>query len=125
MTAADINDYLREATGGAFTAKDFRTWHAAVLAAVGLAVSAPAASGESGPASGPSPGSSSEVAGLPGQYPGGSTRASYIDPRLIELYERGTTIASALKDLGRDRDFGELATGGHAERAVLKLLARH
>ena len=52
-------------------------------------------------------------------------RASYIDPRLIELYEGGTTIASALENLGRDRDFGELATRGHAERAVLRLLARH
>src|SRR3954452_2878070 len=27
----DINDYLREITGGDFTAKDFRTWHATVL----------------------------------------------------------------------------------------------
>lgn len=39
VTAADINDYIREVTGGDFTAKDFRTWHATVLAAVGLAVS--------------------------------------------------------------------------------------
>ena len=39
VTATDINDYLREVSGGEFTAKDFRTWHATVLAAVGLAVS--------------------------------------------------------------------------------------
>ena len=39
VTAADINDYLREVSGGEYTAKDFRTWHATVLAAVGLAVS--------------------------------------------------------------------------------------
>jgi DNA topoisomerase IB len=39
VTAADINDYLREISGGDYTAKDFRTWHATVLAAVGLAVS--------------------------------------------------------------------------------------
>src|SRR6202000_537896 len=39
VTATDIHDYIREVTGGAFTAKDFRTWHATVLAAVGLAVS--------------------------------------------------------------------------------------
>ena len=39
VTAADINDYLREVSGGDYTAKDFRTWHATVLAAVGLAVS--------------------------------------------------------------------------------------
>jgi len=43
VTAADINDYMRDAADGNFTAKDFRTWHAAVLAAVGLAVSQAAA----------------------------------------------------------------------------------
>jgi DNA topoisomerase IB len=43
VTAADINDYLREVAAGDFTAKDFRTWHATVLAAVGLAVSEGAA----------------------------------------------------------------------------------
>lgn len=30
--SADVNDYLREASGAAFTAKDFRTWHGSVLA---------------------------------------------------------------------------------------------
>jgi len=43
VIAADINDYLREVSGGDYTAKDFRTWHATVLAAVGLAVSEGAA----------------------------------------------------------------------------------
>ena len=31
----DINEYLKEATGDDFSAKDFRTWSATVLAAVG------------------------------------------------------------------------------------------
>lgn len=43
VAAGDINDYLREVSGGDFTAKDFRTSHATVLAAVALAVSVPAA----------------------------------------------------------------------------------
>lgn len=30
--SGDVNAYLREATGGDFTAKDFRTWHASALA---------------------------------------------------------------------------------------------
>jgi DNA topoisomerase-1 len=30
--SSDVNAYLREATGGDFTAKDFRTWHASALA---------------------------------------------------------------------------------------------
>ena len=35
----DINAYVKEVTGGDFSAKDFRTWNATVLAAVVLAVS--------------------------------------------------------------------------------------
>jgi DNA topoisomerase I len=30
IDSSDVNDYLREASGGDFTAKDFRTWHATV-----------------------------------------------------------------------------------------------
>jgi DNA topoisomerase I len=33
VTSADVNDYLRDMTGQEFTAKDFRTWAATVLAA--------------------------------------------------------------------------------------------
>ena len=32
ITSADVNDYIREATGGEFTAKHFRTWGASVIA---------------------------------------------------------------------------------------------
>ena len=32
VTSTDVNDYIREATGGDFTAKHFRTWGASVLA---------------------------------------------------------------------------------------------
>jgi DNA topoisomerase I len=32
ITSAEVNDYIREATGGEFTAKHFRTWGASVLA---------------------------------------------------------------------------------------------
>ncbi len=39
VRSSDINDYLRRVTGGDFTAKDFRTWSATVLASIGLAVS--------------------------------------------------------------------------------------
>jgi DNA topoisomerase I len=103
-----------------YTAKDFRTWHATVLAAVGLAVSGPAAD----------KGSTRkraiartvhEVADYLGNTPA-VARASYIDPRVIELYERGVTVASVLGNLGRDSEFGELATGGRVESAVVKLL---
>jgi DNA topoisomerase-1 len=32
INSADVNAYIREATNGDFTAKDFRTWHASTLA---------------------------------------------------------------------------------------------
>ena len=32
ISSADVNDYIREATGGDFTAKNFRTWGASVIA---------------------------------------------------------------------------------------------
>jgi DNA topoisomerase-1 len=32
ITSADVNDYIRDATGGEFTAKHFRTWGASVIA---------------------------------------------------------------------------------------------
>jgi DNA topoisomerase-1 len=32
IDSADVNAYIREAAGGDFTAKDFRTWHASTLA---------------------------------------------------------------------------------------------
>jgi len=37
-------------------------------------------------------------------------RASYIDPRVIEGYQEGVTIARELGSLGSSSEFGELAT---------------
>jgi hypothetical protein len=51
-------------------------------------------------------------------------RGSYIDPRVTDRYEQDKTIASLRGDLGASSDFGQLATKGRAERAVLRLLAR-
>ena len=41
VRSPDINAYLKAATGADISAKDFRTWGATVLAAVGLAVNRP------------------------------------------------------------------------------------
>jgi DNA topoisomerase IB len=120
VTATDINDYLREVSGGEFTAKDFRTWHATVLAAVGLAVSEGAVTAAARRRA--IARVCQEVASYLGNTPA-VARASYIDPRVISRYEEGRTIASSLAGLGRESTFGDLATAGHAERAVLKLLA--
>ena len=115
----DINDYLKELTGLDVSAKDFRTWNATVLAAVGLAVS-------------PVPRTSvssrkravarvvKEVSEYLGNTPA-VCRASYIDPRVIERYQRGDTIADALDRLG-EAESGSLAIQGPIEEAVLNLL---
>ena len=121
VTAADINDYLRDISGGDHTAKDFRTWHATVLAAVGLAVSEPAASSDTARTRAIAR-VVQEVAAYLGNTPA-VARASYIDPRVMDLYQDGRTIASVLGELGKDCDFGDLATRGRAETAVLDLLA--
>jgi DNA topoisomerase I len=63
-----------------------------------------------------------EVAAYLGNTPA-VARASYIDPRVIIRYEDGRTIAATLGGLGKVSDFGDLATRGRAESAVLKLLA--
>jgi DNA topoisomerase IB len=120
VTTTAINDYLREVSGGEYTAKDFRTWHATVLSAVGLAVSKRAATSASARKRAIAR-VIREVADYLGNTPA-VARASYIDPRVIDLYERGVTIEPTLGDLGKNRDFGELATRGPAEKAVLEIL---
>jgi DNA topoisomerase IB len=120
VTAGHINDYLRDVSGGDFTAKDFRTWHATVLAAVGLAVSQEADSPTARKRAVTRV--AREVADYLGNTPA-VARASYIDPRVITRYEEGATIASSLADLGKGQEFGEVATNGAAERAVLRLLS--
>jgi DNA topoisomerase IB len=120
VTAADINDYLREISGGDYTAKDFRTWHATVLAAVGLAVSESAGSDTARKRA--IVRVVQEVAAYLGNTPA-VARASYIDPRVTDLYQEGRTIAAALGGVGQGCDFGDLATRGRAERAALDLLA--
>ncbi len=125
MRTADINDYVREISGGDFTAKDFRTWHATVLAAVGLAVSTRAATQSETARARAVSRVVAEVAEYLGNTPA-VARASYIDPRIIELYERGiTTIDPALDELGAETEVGELATEGSPETALLRLLTRH
>jgi DNA topoisomerase IB len=118
LRSTDVNDYLKAAAGDEFTAKDFRTWHATVLAAVAVAVA-------------PEPRTDTarrrtisaavaDVAEHLGNTPAVS-RSTYIDPRVFDRYQEGATIATTLSDLD------ELETAAPAlqrriERAVLALL---
>jgi DNA topoisomerase IB len=117
VKSSDINAWLKEATGQDVSAKDFRTWGATVLAAVGLAVS-------------PVPDTKTarkramarvvkEVAHHLGNTPA-VARASYIDPRTFDRYLDGITIAGSLPELAESGD--GTAIQGAVESAVLELL---
>jgi DNA topoisomerase-1 len=119
LKSTDINAYVKEVTGGDFSAKDFRTWSATVLAAVALAVSGPAALGSKTARKRAMNRAVKEVAGYLGNTPT-VARASYIDPRVFDRFEGGLTIGGVLGDLGEEGDIGSLH--GAAEAAVLDLL---
>jgi DNA topoisomerase-1 len=119
VRSGHINDYIKAVSGEDFSAKDFRTWHGTVLAAVGLAVSARAAGSKTARERAISR-AVKEVAYYLGNTPA-VCRASYIDPRVFDRYRDGVTIGGALDRLG-DVEFGEPATQGAVEEAVLDLL---
>jgi DNA topoisomerase IB len=121
VKSTDINDYVKEITGGDFTAKDFRTWNATVLAAVALAVSSETAGSKTARKRAEAR-AVKEVAHYLGNTPA-VCRASYIDPRVIDRYRAGVTVADSLHRLGDDARFGQLSTQGPVEDAVLDLLS--
>nr|WP_230415754.1 DNA topoisomerase IB [Micromonospora tarapacensis] len=110
VRADEVNEYLREASGGEMTAKDFRTWHATVRAATELAALG-------------SPRSPTarrravvsvmrQVAELLGNTPT-VARASYVDPRVVDLFHDGVVVP-----------VGAETPREQAEQAVLTLLER-
>jgi DNA topoisomerase I len=119
VRSADLNQHLRDLSGLDMSAKDFRTWHATVLMAVALAVSssvmAPAARERAIARA------YREVARYLGNTPA-VCRKSYVDPKVVDLFEQGVTIAATLGRLGSDPSYG-LATQGAVERAVVRLLS--
>jgi DNA topoisomerase IB len=102
LDADDINAYLKRHTGGDFSAKDFRTWNATVLAAVALAAHGLEAASRSARQR-VIRDAVKRVAGFLGNTPA-VCRASYIDPRVFDRYLSGWTIAGALEHLGADLD---------------------
>jgi len=86
--SADVNEYLREATGQDFTAKSFRTWAATVLAACALQE---LPEGRSHAHTKRNINRAVEaVAGLLGNTPA-ICRKSYIHPAMLEAYTQGTS----------------------------------
>ena len=121
VRSEDINVYLKAATGGDFTAKDFRTWNATVLAAVALAVSGEAHATKTARKRAETR-AIKEVATYLGNTPA-VCRASYIDPRVFDAFNAGLTIRPALERVSLRLEPGELAIHQPAlGRAVLDLL---
>ena len=114
----DVNDFIRELSGGDFTAKDFRTWHATVLAAVELAASAARATPVTSRRRAVSAVLRS-VAEEMGNTPA-VCRSSYIDPRVFDRFDEGRTIDVSSIGVAR-MDRPEVRR--RAERMVLELLA--
>ncbi|GAA1270011.1 DNA topoisomerase IB [Arthrobacter pascens] len=89
VTSADINGYVKERTGSDFTAKDFRTLHGTVAAAVSLARSGPQkkVAARKGAVSV----AMQEAAAVLGNTPT-IARKSYVDPRMLDHFAAGETI---------------------------------
>ncbi len=123
VRSEEINAYIKELTGGEFTAKDFRTWSATVLAAVALAVSAvsPAAVRSATARRRAVARAMQEVAKYLGNTPP-VCRSSYVDPRVVDHFQAGATIKSALDGLAATGGAG-LSFQGPVEEAVLDLLS--
>lgn len=120
VRSEDINAYIKDRSGGDFTAKDFRTWSATVLAAVALAVSWPV-SGSPSARKRAEARAMKEVAGYLGNTPAVCRRA-YIDPRVVDRFRGGEGIRGALDTMGAGAEEGQPATRGAVEAAVVDLL---
>jgi DNA topoisomerase IB len=111
-----VNEYVRSSTGIEATAKDFRTWHATVLAAAALAET-PEHGETAASRKRAVSGAMKEVSSFLGNTPT-LARSAYVDPRVIEAYEEGKTIASATRRTHDTPDARQAAL----ERATLRLL---
>src|SRR5215218_1962466 len=121
VRSEDINDYLKQATGGDHSAKDFRTWNATALAAVALAVSGESARTKTARKRAVKR-AVEEVAGYLGNTPA-VCRASYIDPRVFDAFDARLTIRPALERVASKLRPGELPIHQPAlEEAVLDLI---
>lgn len=120
MKSGDINSHLAHLVPDVtVTAKDFRTWSATVLCAVGLAVSEGVADSATARKRAITR-AVKETADYLGNTPT-VCRASYIHPRLFDLYADGVTVAAELGALG-DTGPGDLGWQGGVEAAVLDML---
>ncbi|HET7509643.1 MAG TPA: DNA topoisomerase IB [Solirubrobacterales bacterium] len=89
LRSDEINEYIHEQIGDEFTAKNFRTWHGTVLAAVALAGEEPPRTEAA--AKRAIARAVDQVSEALGNTPA-VCRASYIDPRVLDRYRDGVRI---------------------------------
>ncbi len=89
LSAEEINRYVREQTGGEFTAKDFRTLRGTIAAAVSLAKHGQEQSVRRRSLAIAQ--AMRDAAEVLGNTPA-IARKSYVDPRIVDLYDRGITL---------------------------------
>jgi DNA topoisomerase I len=122
LRSDDINEYLKEQIGEDFSAKDFRTWNATVMAAVTLAAEAGRAASKTARKRSVNA-AVRAVAELLGNTPA-VARRSYIDPRVFDRYLSGWTIAGALERIP-ELDVADDRVRTRVERAVVDLLVEN
>jgi len=111
----DINAYIKGLTDERFSAKDFRTWNATLLAAVHLASAEPDGDREADVRN-----ACESVAAVLGNTPA-VCREAYIDPRLFDAYVGGRSIREAMDALD-DKRRDLFAVREQLELAVIDLL---
>ena len=116
LDASAVNAYISQMVHEDLTAKDFRTWHATVLAAVALAES-PEKGDTAASRKRAVKAAVEEVSAYLGNTPT-IAKASYIDPRVIEQYEDGVTIAGTLRKEYPEQEKRQAAI----EKAVARLI---
>jgi DNA topoisomerase IB len=121
LKSSDVNDYLRDAFGTDVTAKDFRTWHATVLMAVALSVSREVQDTPSKRKRAVAR-AYAEVAGHLGNTPA-VVKASYVDPRVVDLYDDGITVLPAIEQAVHDGGSEVSLLHGPVERAVVEMIS--
>jgi DNA topoisomerase-1 len=89
ISANELNGYVRERTGGTFTAKDFRTLRGTIAAASSLARQGTRSSMRARRSAIVQ--AMRDVASVLGNTPA-VARRSYVDPRVLKAYARGRTI---------------------------------
>ena len=117
VTSTDVNAYLKEITGEDFTAKDFRTWAATVLACTSLRALEPASSKAQVKKNVLL--AIDAVAGVLGNTRS-VCRKSYIHPAILDAYESGLIVKARRTAGKRTRSAGLR----HDEVVTLALLRR-